>query len=461
MLDTISSLQSLQPPAPVPKANPLGLLALLRVLATNPLEAWTEAHFNEPIVAGGLPFARVVVVSDPAAIRRVLLENCQNYQKDWLQRRVLSAGMADGLLAVERQRWRAQRRALAPLFALKNVRNFATPMVRAAKALVERLSTLDGETVDIAVEVTRVTLDVLEHTIFSDGLGTDRENIRRGMRAYFQAVGRLDFFDVLGISRIWPQFMHSRAQSELHLFETAIDNIITVRRRQIASGNCRLPDDLLSHLLRASDPETGKPLDETEVRANILTFIAAGHETTANCVAWTLYLLSQSSEWRMRVHIEADRELDGDPHMLTDRLVETRAVIDESNRLYPPIAAISRSALGLDELAGYAIRKGTMVVIAPYVLHRHRALWSKPDHFNPSRFLGAWSDGIDRFSYLPFGAGPRTCIGAAFAMQEASIIVAEVTRQFRLEVMPGHKVFPIQRVTLQPMRGMPMVVHRL
>lgn len=455
MLDTVSKLR---PPAPVPHANTLGPLALLRVLASNPLEAWTEAHFSEPLVLGGLPFARVAVVSEPAAIRRVLLDNTRNYQKDWLQRRVLSAGLTDGLLTAERQQWRTQRRALAPLFASRSVIGYAGAMVEAARAAVERIKSRQGEIVDMAVEVTRITLDVLERTIFSDGFGTDREAIRRGMKRYFEAVGKLDPFDVLGIPKMLPSFVRSKARAELRFFETAVDGIIAARRQQVAGGNYSAPKDLLTHLLKARDPETGKTLSESEVRANVLTFIAAGHETTANCVTWSLFLLSQSQEWRARVRAEAERALDGDAPALADRLIETRAVVEESNRLYPPIAAISRSALGPDRLAGQSVQKGTMVVIAPYVLHRHRALWREPDRFDPTRFLAGAPDRIGRFAYLPFGVGPRTCVGAAFAMQEAVIILAMLMLHFRLVLMPGHRVWPVQKVTLRPKDGLPMLV---
>ncbi len=451
MLDTLSQPR---PPAPLPQASTLGPLALLRVLASNPLEAWTEAHFSEPVVLGGLPFARVAVVSEPAAIRRVLLDNTANYQKDWLQRRVLSAGLTDGLLTAERQQWRVQRRALAPLFARRNVMRYADAMMQAAQAAVERVKAQPPGAVDMSVEVTRVTLDVLERTIFSDGFGTDPEEIRRGMKNYFEAVGRLDPLDVLGL----PQFARGKAHAELRFFEQAVDRIIATRRRQLAGGDYRAPDDLLTHLLKASDPETGQKLSETEVRANVLTFIAAGHETTANCVTWSLFLLSQSPEWYARVRAEADRALDGDPQLLADRLIETRAVIEEANRLYPPIAAISRTARGPDRLAGRTIRKGTMVVIAPYVLHRHRALWRAPDRFDPRRFLEETREEIDRFAYLPFGVGPRTCVGAAFAMQEAAIILATLLRALRLELAPGHVVWPVQKVTLRPKGGLPMTV---
>jgi len=448
------------PPAPAPRVKPLGLLALLRVLAKNPLEAWTQAHFEQPIVMGGLSIGRVALVSDPAAIRRVLMDNTQNYQKDWLTRRVLSAGLNNGLLTAEGQQWKIQRRALAPLFARRTVMSFTAGMVEAAAALVERLNERDGEIGDIAVEVTRVTLEVLERTMFSDGLGRNTEEIRVAMKHYFEAIGKLDLFDVLGLPAAVPRLGRWKVRPMLRLFDSAIDTIVATRRRRLAQEPDAVPRDILTLLLEARDPETGEALSEVEVRANILTFIVAGHETTANTIAWTLYLLSQSPEWRSRVQAEADRELDGDIDGLAERLVETRAVVDEAIRLYPPLAAISRAARGPDELAGQPIRRGTMVVIAPYVLHRHRALWSDPDCFDPSRFLGSARERIDRFAYLPFGVGPRVCIGASLALQEAAIVVASVVRSFTLELAPGHAVWPMHRVTIRPDGGLPMIARR-
>ena len=221
-----------------------------------------------------------------------------------------------------------------------------------------------------------------------------------------------------------------------------------------------VPRDILTFLLEARDPETGEALSEAEIRANILTFIAAGQETTANCITWSLFLLSQSPKWRQRIQAEADREFGGGKGDLADRLVETRALVEETNRLYPPLAAISRAALGPDELAGQRIGRGTMVVIAPYVLHRHRALWTKPDSFDPNRFLNGAREKIDRYAYLPFGAGPRTCIGATFAIQEATIVLAAIMRNFNLELAPGRAVWPVLKVTLRPEGGLPMIVRR-
>lgn len=450
----------LSPPAPIPRARALGPVSLLRVLANNPLEAWTTAHFEQPIVISGLSIGRVAVVSEPAAIRRVLFDNCENYQKDWLQRRVLSAGLIGGLLTAEGQNWRMQRRALAPLFARKTVMNFSTAMLDVANGLAERLALREGEVVDIAVEATRVTLEVLERTIFSDGLGRAPEDIRLAMKGYFETIGQIDPFDMLGVPDFAPRPGRRKLRPMLRVFESAIDTIISARRERIAADPDGAPRDILTFLLNAADPETGEALSEAEIRANILTFIAAGHETTANCISWSLFLLSQSGEWRERVQAEADREFGGAPDGLADRIVETRAVIDEANRLYPPITAISRVALGRDELAGEPIKPGTMIVIAPYVLHRHRALWKKPDNFNPNRFLGDARETIDRFAYLPFGVGPRICIGATFALQEASIVIGTIMRHFTLELVPGFTPWPVQKVTLRPKSGLPMIVRR-
>jgi len=450
----------LSPPAPIPREEPLGPIALLRVLASNPLEAWTAAHFEQPLVMGGLSVGRVAVVSEPAAIRRVLMVNTENYQKDWLQRRVLSAALANGLLTVESDQWKLQRRALAPLFSRKTVLTFTAAMIEAAEALVERLRKREGQVVDFANESTRITIDVLERTIFSDGFGRDPDEVREAMTAYFETVGRIDQLDVLGVPAVVPRPSRRKLRPTLQFFEKTVDDIIAARQRRLAADPASAPRDILTLLLEARDPDSGKALSDTEIRANILTFIAAGQETTANCITWTLYLLSQSHKWRERVQAEADREFDGTLDGLADRLTVTRAVIDETNRLYPPITAISRTAVGSDELAGEPIKPGTMIVIAPYVLHRHRALRTKPNNFDPSRFLGDEREKIDRFAYLPFGVGPRICIGATFAIQEASIMVATIMRHFTLEMVAGCTPWPIQKVTLRPKGGLPMIIRR-
>ncbi|HLN09913.1 MAG TPA: cytochrome P450, partial [Xanthobacteraceae bacterium] len=194
-LAAVDTHTSLRPPAPDPRDEALGIVSLLRALWHNPLETWTREHFEKPIVAGGLATARAVVISEPAAIRRVLLENSGNYRKDALTLRILSAGLTNGLLTAEGEQWRTQRRTLAPMFARRTVSSFAPAMAQAADALVARWHRYpDGAIIDVAAEVTRVTLEVLERTIFSDGLGTDTEQFRAIMAGYFDTIGKIDPF---------------------------------------------------------------------------------------------------------------------------------------------------------------------------------------------------------------------------------------------------------------------------
>jgi cytochrome P450 len=451
-----------RPPAPEPRVEPLGAIGLLKALRNNPLEAWTRTHFEQPIVTANVLIGRVAVVTEPGAIRRVLVDNAGNYIKDSLQQRILAGALSQGLLAVEGEQWRFQRRTLAPMFSRRTVTAFAPAMAQAASALLERWRRHpQGDVLDIAAEMTRLTIDVLERTIFSDGLGHRPEVVRNAMSTYFNTIGRIDPFDVLGLPDFVPRLSRWQARATLRFFDAAVDRIIALRRERLAAAPQSVPRDILTLLLEAQDPETGAGMSEAEVRANVLTFIAAGQETTANALTWSLFLLSQMPAWWERIAAEARREMGGPADGLAERLVETRAVIDEALRLYPPIVAISRAAVGPDELAGHAIARGTIVVVAPYVLHRHRLLWERPDVFDPERFLGGARNRTDRFAYLPFGVGARTCIGNTFALQEATLALAHIVRTCRLEVAPGHVVWPMHRVTLRPDGGLPMVLTEI
>ena len=451
------------PPAPKPQEGPLGALALLRALRTNPLTTWTRAHYELPILQGRSILGPTAVVNEPAAVRRVLLDNVANYRKDDLQLRILAPGLGRGLLTAEGEQWRAQRRALAALFTPRMIAGFAPAMQAAADALVARWEhKRDGQPFDVAPEMGRVTLDVLERTIFSDGLGGAPDEVMEAVTRYFDTIGRIDPADIFGLPDWVPRLSRLRARPALAFFQKSVDRIVAARRAHLAEAPDSAPHDLLSMLLNARDPETGQGLPEDEVRANIVTFIGAGHETTANTLVWTLFLLANSPEWRARLEAEADAVLTGDALAEGgfDRLVETKAVIEEALRLYPPAATLTRAAIGPDELSGRPVRAGDMIIISPWLLHRHRLLWDRPDIFDPTRFLPGKREAIDRYAYIPFGAGPRICIGMGFALQEAAIVLATILRRFRLELRPGERVEPIQRVTLRPKHGLPVVLRR-
>lgn len=450
-----------RPPAPQPLEAPLGPIATMRVLHKNPIETWTKAHFEQPILVGSTILGRIAVVSDPAAIRRVLVDNAANYRKDPLQKRVLGPGISQGLLDAEGEEWRVQRRMLAPMFTPRTVASFAGAVNAAAEDLVERWQRLrDGRVIDIQPEMARVTLDVLGRTIFSDGLGRDYGEFATAISGFLETIGRLDPFDLLDFPDWVPRLTKRGTRSAQSFFASAVESVIAKRKHLLATDRQAAPRDVLTLLLEAQDPQTGAGLSDTQIKANILTFILAGHETTANTLIWALFLLSLSDEWRERLAREASAILDGPAEEHAARLVETRAVIEEAMRLYPPVASMSRQAIGPDDLSGKRIRKNSLIIISQWVLHRHRLLWDNPDCFDPRRFLPGERDKIDRFAYLPFGAGPRVCIGAAFSLQEAAIILAHIMRSFTLDVARNHKVIPVQTITLRPQGGLPMIVRR-
>lgn len=459
MIDFLAALP--QPPAPVPLDAPLGPISTMRALWRNPIETWTKAHFELPIVLRDNVLGTVAVISDPEAIRRVLVDNAANYRKDLLQKRLLGPNLRGGLLEAEGEIWRVQRRTLAPLFTPKIVASFAPAFNAAAETLVERLARLrDGQIVDIQNEMALVTLDVLGRTIFPDGLGRNAKEIASAISRLLATAGRIDPFDVLNVPEWVPRFSKFGGRSAEHFFASMIDSLIAKRKRLVIQGKASAPHDVLTLLLEAQDPETGAGLSNTEVRANILSFIAAGHETTANALTWSLFLLSLSGEWRLALAQEASAVLPGPIEDNAQRLVKTKAVIEEAMRLYPPAASMSRQAEGPDDLAGKRIRKGNLVIISQWILHRHHLLWENPDRFDPRRFLPGARERIHRFAYLPFGAGPRVCIGASFSLQEAAIILAHVMRSFSFELQNNHKITPVQRITLRPAGGLPMILRR-
>src|SRR5271154_5081863 len=370
----VPSSAPFRPPAPRPRTKPLSAVGMICQLWRNPLQIWSNAHFEHPVLIGRTVLGLRAVVSDPAGVRRVLLDNATNYRKDALQLRVLRPGLGTGLLTVDGEGWRKQRRALAPLFSPRQVADFAPAMHRVARALVERMGVgRDGRLVEVSEEMGRTALEVLEQTLFSQGLARGASEFQRAVAAYFNTIGRLDPLDLLGAPKFLPRLGRLRGGEAVAVFTRA-----------------------------------GRGMSLDDVRANIVTFISAGHETTANALTWTLFLLSQAPDWQQRVEAELDAEfdpgLDDDP---LARLPVTRAALEEAMRLYPPAATLSREAIGEDWLAGARIPAGTTVTVAPYLLHRHRRLWKDPDAFDPERFLGANRDAIDRYAYIPFGAGPR------------------------------------------------------
>ncbi|MBX3579838.1 MAG: cytochrome P450 [Rhizobiaceae bacterium] len=422
----------------------------------NPLSTYSQYHYEWPILAVKTILGTIAVINDADAIRRVLVQNHENYVRDSFQQRMLAPMVANSLLTAEGASWRRQRRSMAPLFSAQKVASFVPAMANAAAAMVTALKRHeDGKVVDGPREMARAAVGILDQTIFGDGIGADHGEVSRILDKFIDQMGQIDFADAFGMPEWVPRLSMWRTRKQRRFFPIFSEMILNARRARPREGG---EPDIVSILL-SRDPETGQRLfTDAEIQGNLVLFLTAGFESTANTLTWVAHLLSIDPVWREQVEAEADREMpDGRfPEDGIGRFPVARAVVEEALRLYPPVASIHRQAVGPDELCGQDIAPGTLVCVSTWLLHRHRSLWTDPEAFDPSRFMPGAREAIDRYAYMPFGFGPRTCIGASFALNEAIVIVASLARHFRLEAVPGHTVVPLQRVTLHQGNGLPL-----
>ena len=449
---TTDTLQTRRPPAPVPPQGALGPIALYRALRANAITAWRAEAYEDAYIIGRNRLGGFVLLNDPDLIRHVLIDNAANYPKDNLQLEKLTPAVGRGLLTAEEESWRLQRRTVAPLFQPAGVTSYLAAMAISVDEMLARWDREVGATVDVAREMTRLTYDIISRTVFSNEIETPSDVMGEAITTYFEALGRIDLWDVLPLPRWLPRPAFIRAKPAQKIFRDEVLRLFERRRARIAAGES-VPDDLVTRLINARDPETGAPLSDAVVHDNLVTFIGAGHETTANALTWTLFLLSEFRDADARVAAEATDAPDADA---LARLTDTRMILEEAMRLYPPVPFMSREARSRDMIGEVAVAAGTRIIIAPWVLHRHRKLWPDADMFVPERFAPENRGRIPRFAYLPFGAGPRICVGMTFAMQEALLALTMIARRFRLTLAEGADVMPFARMTLRPMHGLPM-----
>ena len=317
----------------------------------------------------------------------------------------------------------------------------------------------DGAVLPVTTEMSDIALDVLLACLFSGDLALDKARFTAELNALFVRYSSPHVLDLTSAPRWVPRVGHGRRDRIIRGLRAQVAQVLAARRARPATDE--EADDLLSLLLRAGH-EDGAPLDDEEIIDNLLTFLAAGHETSARSLAWTFYLLSRSDDARARVEDELDAvDLDATPpDQWEERLPYLTAVLKESMRLYPAATMLSRVAMEADQLGAHFVKPGAGVYTAPWVLHRHRALWRAPDVFDPERFLGEEATRIHRFAYIPFGAGPRVCIGGRFAMQEMIIILARCLSCFRFRHVGAQEPSPVAKITLRPSTDLPMRLER-
>ncbi len=451
------------PPTPVsvrPLSEPVGQLQLFRALLRNSLEATPAAAYTQPFARRRFLGRDVVYVSDPELIRQVLVEQESSFVKAASMQRALVPALGQGLLTAEGAHWRWQRRAAAPAFRYDRLLSFIPAMLAAAGRTRDRWLILPaGGAVEVAHEMMQTAYDVIVETMLSGAPGLDQARIEDGIAAYLGSTPWTVMAGLLGLPGWLPLPRKRQGRRARDYVRGALLGIVHQRRWERAGEGAVRPD-LLTLLLDAHDPEDGRAMDDQEIADNLLTCIVAGHETTAVALTWSLYLLAGHPEVEARVVEEIGRVTGGGAlgaeHVAA--LAYTRQVVQEAMRLYPPAPLVARAAAKDVRLGELVIPEGTPTYVPVYAVHRHAALWRDPDAFNPDRFLPEAVADRHRYAYLPFGAGPRICIGASFAMLEAVAILATMVQSFRLTMAPGPVPVPRQRITLRPQGGLRMVV---
>ncbi len=443
------------PPAPAPRTQPPSMLEMMRIVYRNPLELWGEPSYNEPYISVGGVGGPLVIANDPALIRHVLVDNAKNYRMATVRQLILRPILRDGLLTAEGPVWKRSRKAMAPVFTPRHIFGFAGPMLRRTEAFAARYE--DGGVHDIAVDMTNLTYDILAETLFSGEIAGEPGSFAHQIDRLFETMGRVDPLDLLRAPEWLPRITRIRGRKTMAYFRAIVSDTMEMRRARIARYPDGVPEDFLTLLLRAEGPDG---LTRGEIEDNIITFIGAGHETTARALGWTLFCLAEAAWERAPIEAEIDAVLarEPDPTKWLDLMPLTRAAFEEALRLYPPAPSINREPIEPEQWRDLKIPAKAAVLVMPWTVHRHRKLWEKPDAFMPSRFHPGNRDRIDRFQYLPFGAGPRVCIGASFAMQEAIIALAVLLSRFRFDTLPETRPWPVQKLTTQPQGGLPMKV---
>ncbi|HEX9585401.1 MAG TPA: cytochrome P450 [Gammaproteobacteria bacterium] len=424
----------------------------------NILDAWAPELFETDFVHTRTFFRHVFVVSAPSDVEYVMVTNVENFPKSDVSQQMLKPLIGDSMFITHGAHWKRQRRLATPAFHTRNIREFTSVMVERTRAMVNAWEQLEeGGRIEIDREMTRLTAEIITGSLFSDDISGKTDQVYDAFARYQNSLGRLAVAELMGISRMLPRWGARKGKKAAEELDAIVWGIIERRQK---SGEDK--GDLLSLLLESRDPDTGGRLSERLIRDELLFLFLAGHETTASATIWTWYLLSQHPEVEARVHKEIDRVLSGRTPAYDDiaNLKYIRAVLFEAMRLYPPVHVYARQNVEDDVIHGEHVPAGSLIVIAPWVIHRHKKLWDEPEAFRPDRFLGEKGRPRPRYDYLPFSAGPRTCLGLSFAMTEMAIVVAMVAQRFRLGLEPGHPVEPLGYLTLRPRFGLPMRITR-
>jgi cytochrome P450 len=444
---------------PIPPKGRLSFPMLILRMIVNPVASWGEDFYEEPAVLYRWLGLQTLYVMDPVLIQRILLEDAESYSKQPLNDDVFGEAIGGGLLNAEGDKWRWQRRLAAPLFRAEEMLAYVPAFAAVCTPLLKRWKDSGaGALQRIDRDMTGTTLQALQDTVLGAGLGEENRHAiqEAGATFLFYSMWKV----ALTSLRLPPTIPHPGAQKMARAGQTLRDiaQKVLVKRN---GGN--EAGDLLGRLVNARDPATGNAMPPRLIVDNVVTFLMAGHETTSQALTWSLYLLALFPEWQERVRAEVRRfnaggDISGDD---IGKLQLLDAVFQEAMRLYAPAPVLMRRTVAPVMLDGVKLDKRALIIIPIYVIHRHKLLWQEPLKFDPSRFVPEARAGRHRCAYMPFGAGPRTCIGATFAMLEGKTILATLLSQARFELPDGEVPVPFARITLRPKNGLTLKVTPL
>lgn len=448
----LERMKATVPPGP----QGIPVLGVLPQVWRDPLQFFLRAGIEFGPVArfemGSKPF---YLITGPDEVKYVLQDNHRNYRKGYDQAKPL---MGNGLVTSEGDFWLKQRRLIQPMFNRSRLAFFSAYMIRATEEMLERWDSLAAreEVADVADEMMRLTQTIIVRAMFSTEIGDQAEALGAAFDETLNHLNRV-LFSPSPLLTSLPTPANRRHKRALEFLDTFIYGLIRSKRR---SGEDT--GDLLSLLVFSRDEETGEGMDDRQIRDELMTIFLAGHETTANALAWTWYLLAQNPEEEARLVEEVDTVLGGRPAVFDDlkNLTCIPLALHEGLRLYPPAWMFARHAVEDDVVGGFTIPKGEMLMFSPYVTHRLPQHWEDPERFDPGRFTSERSENRHKFAYFPFGGGPRLCLGNNFALIEAQLVMARMLQRFRLRLEPGVEVRPTPIATLQPRPGVPMRLVR-
>ena len=450
------------PPYPARPREPMRPLAMMAAARRNFLAVFDEKCFEYQFFSTRILNRRIFVCNSPDTVAQAFIAFHESFQRKTPQmRHALAPIVGDGLIISDGETWKQRHRIVAPIIHVSRMSLFAPIMVEVAAEMAERWAAMpEAAPIDVLREMGTLTAEVICRAVFGPRLGTEHATaIVSSFSEYQRVIGRLDLSYLLGLPDWLPRFYSSAVRRAARRIHEVLDHII----RQCEVGRASGETSMIVLLLDARDSDTGGALDRTALRNEAAVLFLAGQETTASSLAWVWYLVSQAPEVEARLHAELAVVLGGRLPTIDDvpRLVYTRAVFEEAIRLYPPIPLLGRQASHEEKIRNRTIPAGSLLIVNPWLLHRHRQLWDNPDHFVPERFLPENAAARQRYSYIPFSVGPRVCAGQAFGLTEAILCLAALAQRVSLRLAPGAVVEPVCRLTLRPGDTLPMLVeHR-